>query len=93
MLLLLKDEQDKIFAIHIENKLGAGAFTKLQPEMYAQRAQHWVGNPKYGSYQAFDTILLASGAFRDRNTSQVTYFGGFISHEQMAEYVPEFGDA
>ena len=45
ILLLLKDRQDNIFALHIENKLGAGAFTKLQPEMYAQRAQHWIGNP------------------------------------------------
>lgn len=91
VLLLLVDGDDKIFAIHIENKLGAGAFTKLQPEMYEQRARHWIGNPKYDSYQEFDTVLLAPSAFRDRHENQVKHFGCFISHEEMARYAPEFG--
>ncbi len=93
VLLLLKDEQDRIFGVHFENKLGSGAFTKLQPEMYQQRAAHWVGNPKYGNYADFDTVLLAPLAFEARNREQAAAFGRFISHEEIAQFVPEFGDA
>lgn len=91
VLLILRDGENRLVALHIENKLGFGAFTELQPEMYEQRARHWIDNPKYGNYRDFDTVLLAPEAFRDRNVEQVRHFGCFISHEQMARYVPEFG--
>ncbi len=93
VLLLLSDEHGHIFGIHIENKLGSGAFTKLQPEMYPQRAAHWIDNPKYGNYTDFDTILLAPHSFQLRNREQADLFGCFVSHEEIAQFVPEFGDA
>lgn len=93
VLLLVKDEQNRIFAVHFENKLGSGAFTKLQPEMYAQRAAHWVKNPKYGSYEDFDTVLVAPLEFEARNREQAAAFGRFISHEAVAAFVPAFGAA
>ena len=90
VLLLVKDEQDRIFGVHFENKRGSGAFTKLQPEMYAQRAAHWVGNSKYGSYADFDTVLVAPLEFEVRNREQASAFGCFISHQAIAEFVPAF---
>lgn len=92
VLLLVKDEQGHIFGIHIENKLGSGAFTKLQPEMYPQRAAHWVGNPKYGNYEDFDTVLLAPSSFQARNKEQAAAFGCFVSHEEISRFVSEFDD-
>jgi hypothetical protein len=92
VLLLLKNEQDRIVGIHFENKLGSGVFTELQPEMYPQRAAHWVGNPKYGNYEDFDTVLLAPSSFQIRNKEQAAAFGCFVSHEEITQFVPEFGD-
>lgn len=90
VLLLLKDNED-VVALHIENKLGSGAFTKLQPEMYPQRAEHWKNDARRGGYVDFDTVLLAPLAFKERNAEQATLFGCFISHEEISAFIPVFG--
>jgi hypothetical protein len=48
VLLLVRDKNDVLAGVHIENKIGAGKFTKLQPEMYPHRAAHWVGDLRHG---------------------------------------------
>ena len=59
------------FALHVENKLAHSRFTKYQPEGYAARAAKWVGDPRYGNYQAWQTVLIAPVAFRSRFPVQV----------------------
>lgn len=88
--LLLLNDGDRVVALHIENKLGGGAFTQLQPEMYPQRAEHWKNDKKRGGYADFDTVLLAPLVFKERNAEQAALFGCFISHEDIAAYIPEF---
>jgi hypothetical protein len=90
VLLLLKDG-DRVIALHIENKLGSGAFTKLQPEMYPQRAEHWKNDEKRGGYADFDTVLVAPLVFKERNAEQAALFGCFISHAEIAAFIPAFG--
>jgi hypothetical protein len=80
----------RILGIHIENKVGAGKFTDLQPEMYPFRAAHWVGNAHYGGYVDFETVLLAPDAFRQRNSVQAEHFGCFISHEAVGQHIALF---
>lgn len=90
VLLVVSDEDGKLLGIHIENKVGAGKFTELQPEMYAHRAAHWIGNSHYGGYVDYETVLLAPDAFRQRNASQAALFGCFISHESVGRHIPLF---
>lgn len=80
------------FALHIENKLAAGVFTKLQPELYAARAAAWVGNPKYRSYVDFETILVAPLVFYNRNLADAKKFDRYISHEEISLFLPIFGE-
>ena len=80
-------------ALHIENKLGSRAFTQYQPELYAARAKTWAPNPKYESYQAWQTVLVAPRSFRERFPMDAGKFDVFIAHEDIAQYVPEFGAA
>jgi hypothetical protein len=61
--------------------------------MYAHRAAYWIGNPRYGGYADFETILLAPEAFRQRNASQASLFGCFISHEAVGQHIPLFRQA
>ena len=89
--LLIISDKNRTLSVHIENKLGIGKFTHDQAEMYPYRAAHWRGNPKYGAYTDFETVLLAPEAFRERNVVQASLFGCFISHEVLSEYVPIFG--
>lgn len=93
MLLIVKGKSDELLGIHIENKLGSGKFTELQPEMYPQRAVHWLNNPRYGGYSEFDTVLLAPEMFRLRNAAQALLFGCFVSYESVAGFIPMFADA
>lgn len=78
-------------ALHIENKLGSGKFTDLQPQMYRPRAEQWLGKDKYQNYTDFQTVLVAPNAFRERNANQVAMFDVFVSHEDIAAYIPEYG--
>ena len=91
VLLVVSDADQRLLGLHIENKVGAGKFTDLQPEMYAHRAAHWVGNLHYGGYVDFETILLAPEAFRRRNVGQAELFGCFISHEDVSQFISLFG--
>lgn len=93
VLLVVSDRNGRLLGLHIENKVGAGKFTDLQPEMYAHRAAHWIGNPRYGGYADFDTVLLAPEAFRQRHASQAALFGCFISHEAVSQHIPLFRQA
>ncbi len=93
VLLVVSDQDGQLLGIHIENKMGTGKFTDLQPEMYAYRAAHWIGNSRYGGYKDFDTVLLAPDAFRQRNASQAALFGCFISHEAVGQHIPLFQQA
>lgn len=93
VLLVVSDRDGRLIGLHIENKIGMGRFTDLQPEMYAHRAAHWLGNPRYGAYVDFDTILLAPEAFRQRNALQAGVFGCFISHESVGQHIPLFRQA
>lgn len=90
LLLLLKAADGETLAVHIENKLDTGRFTKDQAEMYEQRAKHWIGNPKYGGYTDFDTMLIAPKAFLELHRDQTQRFGCFVSHEGIALHIPIF---
>ena len=77
-------------ALHIENKLGLGKFTRFQPELYAARAAKWVNNPKYGNYQEWETVLVAPREFYDKYPEESRIFGCFISHEEVARHIDAF---
>jgi hypothetical protein len=80
------------FALHVENKIGMGRFTLLQAELYPQRAAHWAGNPKYGNYREFETVLVAPRVFYERNEVAVKqFFHRFVPHEDFAAFIPLFG--
>ena len=78
------------FALHVENKLASGSFTEYQPEMYAMRAKAWLGQPKYGSYTDFETLLIAPRGFAEKFPRECGIFDRFIPHEEIARFVPEF---
>lgn len=83
----------KRLGVHIENKLASGSFTSYQAEMYAARAEHWVGRPKYASYHMWETVLLAPASFVLRNQTEARKFMSVIYHEQIARFISEFGTA
>jgi hypothetical protein len=93
VLLTVTAQDGEVLGVHIENKIGPGRFTADQPEMYEHRAKHWVGNPRYGAYTDFDTVLIAPAAFIERNAAQSAPFGARFTHEEIAVFVPEFGSA
>ena len=93
VLLILRTESGDVLGVHIENKIGSGRFTADQPAMYWHRAKHWIGNPHYGGYSDFDTVLIAPFAFLNQNSDQVEHFGSFISHEEIADHIPLFGES
>jgi hypothetical protein len=78
-------------ALHIENKIVSGHFTERQAELYSARAAHWAGNPKYWSYDEWDTVLVAPQAFLERFLEDAKKFGARISHEEIATQLPGFG--
>lgn len=80
------------FAIHLENKIASGKFTSGQPDLYAARAASWVGNPKYKSYEDYEIVLIAPLSFYERNITEAQKFDRFIAHEEIAAFVPIFGE-
>lgn len=80
-------------ALHIEKKLDSGSFTRLQPELYATRAESWKDNPKYANYEDWDTVLVAPQSFYERNTKDAKKFGLFIFHEEIASLIPDFSSS
>ena len=79
------------FALHIENKLATGNFTQLQPELYAARAAAWSGKPKYQNYESWETVLVAPRSFYERFRNDASKFNRFIAHEELADFIDEFG--
>jgi hypothetical protein len=79
------------FALHIENKLGSGRFTRNQADLYARRAVLWLNNPRYGGYTEFETVLVAPLAFQRRHKSEAAKFDRFVSYEELAAHIPIFG--
>jgi hypothetical protein len=53
--------------VHIELKRASGRFTQYQPEVYAARADRWANLEKYGSYQQWETVLIAPDSFIEAN--------------------------
>ena len=77
--------------VHIENKIESGSFTPEQPELYAARAEHWVGAESYGSYDTWVTVLVAPASFMAKFSDQCRKFTFQLCHEDIAVYVSEFG--
>lgn len=90
VLVVLKRQDDSTFALHIENKKKDGKFESLQPDMYPYRARQWLGNPKYCSYNDFQTVLVAPKEFYKRNTSEAVKFECYVPHEEIAEHIAIF---
>jgi hypothetical protein len=78
-------------ALHIENKLAGGSFTPHQPELYRARKSQWKNREKLGAYTDATSVLIAPIAFYEKFRNRATVFDSYISHEAIAEYVPEFG--
>ncbi|RVU38128.1 hypothetical protein EOI86_02150 [Hwanghaeella grinnelliae] len=91
VLVVFEASDGMIFALHIENKLADGKFTAFQPELYAARAKHWLHDVKYGRYQDFQTVLVSPSTFRKKNVRESGKFDCFVSHEDIAKFLPEFG--
>lgn len=85
-------EPERRLALHIENKLASGKFTPHQPELYSARAKLWLRKPKYRNYEDWDTLLVAPTSFYQRNAANAGKFGAFVSHEEVAKFIPLFRD-
>ncbi len=83
-------ETSRRFAIHIENKLSNGHFKPSQPQQYHERARAWIGDKKYSNYLDYEVVLVAPRKFYDRNKEQSGMFDRYISHEEIARFIPEF---
>jgi hypothetical protein len=79
------------FALHIENKLASGAFTRDQPDLYAARARYMAGKIKYGDYSDFETVLIAPQKFSERWPEGCAKFDCYVSHEDISAHLPHFG--
>ena len=90
LVFVFQNEPERRLALHIENKLASGRFTRFQPEVYRARAEKWVRNPRYGNYEDWDTVLLAPLLFHRQHAEIAQRFGTFIAHEDVAHYLPSF---
>lgn len=90
VLVVFESDAGRRFAVHIENKLSTGSFTPYQVEMYPIRAEKWQGDSRYRNYQDWDTVLIAPVHFVDRNKADCKKFGQIVTHEELAEFIPEF---
>jgi hypothetical protein len=78
------------FALHIENKRLNDTFRPNQPELYHERAKDWANVPKWGNYQDFEVLLISPQAFYEKNKEKSDIFDHYASHEEIANFVPEF---
>jgi hypothetical protein len=79
------------FALHIENKKSLGRFLEGQAEAYEARALHMMKRPEYLNYEEFETVLISPRSFRARYGTECDLFDSYISYEDVAKYIPEFG--
>lgn len=80
----------KRFALHIENKKSNGRFLEGQAEAYRVRAQHMANQAEYLNYEAFETILIAPRSFITKYGASCGFFDSIIPYEDVARFVPEF---
>jgi hypothetical protein len=78
------------FALHIENKRLGDKFRLDQPKLYHERAKDWSNVPKWGSYGEFEVLLIAPREFYARNKEQSDIFHHYVSHEEIAVFIPDF---
>ncbi len=83
-------ESNYRFALHIENKTYGYRFSDGQAEGYSVRAQHMANKKEYLSYNDFETVLISPSAFREKYKPKCDLFDVYISHESIAEFIPEF---
>jgi hypothetical protein len=86
------DTKQQRFALHIENKKGNGRFAEGQAEAYLFRAQHMMNRAEYLSYSDFATILIAPLVFRHSNAAKCALFDCHLTYEDIAKFIPEFGN-
>ena len=91
VLAVFATQDGRRIALHIENKLAGGSFTPHQPELYRARKSQWRNRDNFGAYTDATTVLIAPIEFYERFRERATVFDSYISHEDIAEYVPEFG--
>lgn len=95
------DETDLRFVLHVENKLSA-EFEPGQAASYGQKAA-WIADheshrgktPKRKPMPHTDwqNILIAPAGYRSLRRADCDLFDVFISHEEIAAFLPEFGAA
>jgi hypothetical protein len=80
------------FALHVENKLSNGTFSQGQAEAYGFRARHMMNKVRYLNYTDYQTILISPISFKNKNGTKCDLFNCHITHEDIAKFIPEFGD-
>jgi hypothetical protein len=90
ILVVYETSDGRRLALHIENKLANGSFTKDQPELYRARKDQWKGRENLGNYSEAMTVLIAPQRFYDRHRPEVDKFDAYISHEAIAEHIDRF---
>lgn len=91
VLAVFATQDSRRLALHIENKLAGGSFTPHQPELYRARKNQWRNRDNVGAYTDAATALIAPIEFYERLRERAIVFDSYISHEDIAEYVPAFG--
>jgi hypothetical protein len=81
----------KRFALHVENKLRNSKFEILQAACYAARGKHMINRPEFLLYSDFETMLIAPLGFRCRHKELADPFDRYVSHEEIAPFIAEFG--
>ena len=88
VLLILTNSEGAHLGVHIENKKLGGSFTDNQPELYAARAEAWRGSEHHGSYDEWETVLIAPAAFISAYPVDARKFITRVTHEQLADRLP-----
>lgn len=83
VLAVFEDSSGARLGVHIEVKRASGRFTPHQAEGYAARADSWRNMEKYGSYQQWETVLIAPKSFMDANADNARKFTTRIPCEAL----------
>lgn len=90
---VLEDEKNVRFALHIENKPDWGNFLKGQAEAYAPRAEQMAHQDKFLNYSESTTILLCTHKFANNHPADCAHFETILEYEEIAAYIPAFTGA
>lgn len=88
----IRDDRRR-FSLHVENKKANGKFLDGQAKGYSLRARHMANKPEYLNYQDYETMLIAPLAFRKRYGAECDLFDRKIPYEDIAKFIPEFGNS